>query len=163
MAPKAKSKDLESPEASQEVPAPAKENSEQRLDTLELAVSEMARDMQMLLNRLESLPVERPEVSPEYADVAPVSEVPSSGNPVIDLVKRELSSEFEVEMTPHQPGVSFLLVIRAPERLRETKEDKHAKVIPYLEAETQARAYAKKVRDYHIASANRKGLGQVFA
>ena len=147
----------------EEIQATAKEDAGQRLETLELAVSEIAKGMQTLMNRMEQLPTVRQEVTEEYADVAPVSDAPSSGNPVIDVVQRELSSEFEVEMVPHQPGISFVLIIRAPERLRETKDDKHAKVIPYLEAETQARAYAKKVREYHIATANRKGLGSVFA
>jgi hypothetical protein len=136
----------------------------ERLDDLEVSIKELARNLQDMKGLVEDALHNAPKasVSKEFEDVVPQSDKPVSDDPIENAVLTELSSEFTVEKKVHAPGVSFKLIIRAPERLRDSVDDFHVKVIPYLEAEIGAREYAKKVKKWHIERAGRKGLGSVF-
>lgn len=88
-------------------------------------------------------------------------------NEIVELVKNILGNgrvedcQFQVNLQPGDAGVSFKLLIIPPEHLKENPDDKRMKMIPYLEAEAGARAYAEQVRNFCLAYASRMGRSYI--
>jgi hypothetical protein len=145
------------------IPSPASEIKETNKDFAAFlsSLKEITKDLQVLKDDLKTLKnrVDEIQIAPsEPPSNEPKIESTQVGeSAILQVVKDILGDGFETKVAPNQDGVYFQLSIIPPAQLKEHKDDRRVRVIPYLEGVSGAKEYALRVKTYCVAWAAKNG------
>lgn len=76
---------------------------------------------------------------------------------ILEAVKELLGERFIHEVRPHQPGMTFELIIRPPVEIAEFEGAFNSSVIAYADGLEEVKIFLRKVRDFYIGLTAKRG------